>query len=92
MSDKLINGTVLKSEVLALVNSHIRTYTIDKQSYDIVLALYKLTDDIDSMPVREANWLRDTDGAWKCSNCGHRFFNGTDRWPNHCTECGFTMV
>ena len=86
------NGTILKSNVLILVNSHIRDYAIDNNNQEVVLALYKLLDDIGNMSVREANWLRDTDGTWKCSHCGYRFFNGTGRWHNHCDNCGFTMV
>ena len=91
---KLKNGTVLKSDVLELVNNHIRNYATDNNSHsrDVVVSLYKLVDEIYDMPVREANWVRDTDGAWKCSNCGHRFFNATGRWHNHCDECGYTMV
>lgn len=89
---ELKNGTVLKSDVLALINCHIRAYVVDNTKHEAVLALYKLSDAIDDMPVREANWLRDTDGAWKCSHCGNRFFNGTGRWHNYCDECGYTMV
>ena len=70
------NGTVLKSDVLALINCHIRAYAVDSTKHNEVVALYKLFDVINEMPVREANWLREPDGAWKCSHCGYRFFNG----------------
>lgn len=86
------NGVVHKSDVLDLVNNHICNYVTDKDSHEIIFALYKLIDDIKDMPVLEANWLRDDDGAWKCSHCGNRFSNATDRRYNHCDECGYTMV
>lgn len=90
--NKTKNGTVLKSDVLALINSHIRAYAVDMTNHNEVVALYKLFDAIDGMPIQEANWIRDPDGAWKCSHCGFRFFNGAGMWHDHCTGCGYTMV
>ena len=86
------NGTVLKSDVEAIINCHIRAYAIDNTKHEAVLALYKLLDAIDEMSVREANWLRESDGAWKCSRCGYKFWNGTDSWIHHCENCGYTMI
>ena len=90
--NKSKNGTILKSDIEAIINCHIRAYVIDNTKHEVVLALYKLLDQVDDMPVREANWLREPDGAWKCSHCGYRFFNGVGCWKKHCSECGYTMV
>lgn len=92
MSELNKNGTVLKSDVLAKINCHIRAYIIDNDKRDVALALYQLLDAVDTMPIREANWLREPDGAWKCSNCGFRIWNGAGTWLNHCEHCGYTMV
>lgn len=48
------NGTVLKSDVEAIINCHIRAYTIDNAKHEAVLALYKLLDAIDEMPDRKS--------------------------------------
>ena len=86
------DGRVLKSNVEAIINAHIRAYIIDKDKSEIAFALYKLLDAIDDMPVQEASWIRDDDGAWRCSHCGYRFFNGIGSWHNHCVGCGYTMI
>ena len=57
-----------------------------------VLALYKLLDEIDSIPTKEATWIRDADGARRCSNCGYRFFNATAYYHNYCCNCGYVMT
>ena len=49
------NGVVHKSDVLDLVNNYIRNYVTDKDSHEIIFVLYKLVDDINDMPVLEAN-------------------------------------
>lgn len=86
------DGKILKSNVIALINCHIRAYITDNEKPEAVHALYKLIDDIEDMPVQEAHWLKDEDGAWKCSHCGYRFWNGVGSWFNYCKHCGYVMV
>lgn len=89
---KTKDGTVLKSDILAQINCKIRAYIVDNNKHDIVLALYELFDSIDDMPVRESKWVRDTDGAWKCSHCGYRFWNCVGKWVDYCENCGYEMI
>lgn len=86
------DGRVLKSDVLARINCHIRAYVLDNEKREAVSALYKLFDAINDMPVQEANWLRCDDGAWQCSHCGFRFWNSIGSWVHHCERCGYTMI
>lgn len=91
---KNTDGIILKSEVIQIIESDIRRITMNA-TYGMkkyaVPSLYLLSDKIKSMPVHEANWIRDDDGAWKCSHCGYRFFNGANIWHKHCNECGYFM-
>lgn len=90
--NKYKDGSIQKSDVLWLLQNHIREIQIaDEANTPCIPQLYAVMDKIGEMEVQEAYWLRDTDGAWKCSHCGYRFFNGTGRWPQYCTGCGFEM-
>ena len=86
------DGIILKSDVVSLIYSYIRTYITNNGKHETVTFIYKILDEIEGMPVREAHWLRNSDGSWECSHCGYRFFNGTGRWRNHCDDCGYSMV
>lgn len=93
MSKKPKDGNILKSDVLWIIQNYIRSIQMNDYSNDNgIPQLYAVMEQIEKMEVQEANWLREPDGAWKCSHCGYRFFNGIGRWHNHCSECGYTMV
>ena len=93
MSKKPKDGNILKSDVLWIIQNYIRGIQMNDYGSDSgIPQLYAVMEQIEKMEVQEAHWVRDEDGAWKCSHCGYRFFNGTGRWHNHCDECGYTMV
>ena len=93
MSNKPKDGAVLKSDVLWIIQNYIRGVQMLDHSRDSgIPQLYAVMDQIEKMDVQEANWIRDEDGALKCTHCGFRFFNGTGRWCRHCEGCGFKMV
>ena len=37
------DGRILKSDVLALINCHIRAYVVDNEKHEAILALYKFS-------------------------------------------------
>lgn len=83
--------TVKKIDVIDILQNSIRKIHTEKSDKSTIEHLYDIIDEINKLPSRTAYWLRDTDGAWKCSNCGHRFFNGAQLWKYHCSGCGFYM-
>ena len=93
MSKKPKDGNVLKSDVLWIIQNYIRDIQMKDYSSDNgIPQLYAVMDQIENMEVQEAHWIKDEDGAWKCSHCGYRFFNGVGIWHDHCIGCGYTMI
>lgn len=93
MSKKPKDGNVLKSDVLWIIQNYIRGIQMNDYSKDSgIPQLYAVMEQIEKMAVQEANWLRESDGALKCSHCGYRFFNGAGTWESHCTGCGYKMI
>ena len=93
MRKKPKDGNILKSDVLWIIQNYIRGIQMNDYGSDSgIPQLYAVMEQIENMEVQEAHWVRDEDGAWKCSHCGYRFFNGTKTWHDHCTDCGYTMV
>ena len=88
----MTDGKILKSDVIRVIENRIREIHLNAiEEKDPISQLYKLIDKIEKMPIQEANWVRDADGAWKCTHCGYRFFNGTGMWKDHCPKCGYHM-
>ena len=93
MRKKPKDGNILKSDVLWIIQNYIRGIQMNDYGSDSgIPQLYAVMERIENMEVQEAHWVRDEDGAWKCSHCGYIFFNGTKTWHDHCTDCGYTMV
>lgn len=93
MSNKPKDGNILKSDVLWIIQDYIRGIQMNDYGSDSgIPQLYAVMEQIEKMEVQEAHWVRDADGAWRCSHCGYRFFNGAGTWHDHCTGCGYTMV
>ena len=93
MAKKPKDGSILKSDVLWIIQDYIRGIQMNDYGSDSgIPQLYAVMERIEKMEVQEANWLKDEKGAWVCSNCGHGFYNGTGHWVGHCEQCGYKMV
>lgn len=93
MTKKPKDGNILKSDVLWIIQNYIRGIQMNDYGSDNgIPQLYAVMQQIEDMDVQEANWLKDDDGACRCSHCGHRFWNGLDTWVDHCIKCGYKMV
>ena len=92
MAKKPKDGSVLKSDVLWIIQDYIRGIQMNDYGSDSgIPQLYAVMAQIEEMEVQEANWLQDN-GALVCSHCGYRFYNGMGSWVDHCAQCGYKMV
>jgi len=86
------NGVIFKSDVLALINCHIKAYIPDNNKHESLIALCRLFDAVNAMPVYEAEWIYDHWCEFKCSNCGNwsnsKPYKGREKY---CPECGAKM-
>lgn len=86
------DGAVLKSDVLWIIQNHIRNIQMNGAENKSIKELYSVMEQIGDMEVQEAHWLKCDDGAWKCSHCGFKFWNCTKHWMDYCEDCGYKMV
>lgn len=93
MSKKPKDGSVLKSDVLWIIQNYIRGIQMNDYSSDkCIPQLYAVMEQIENMEVQEANWLKNDRGVWVCSHCGYGFYNSIGTWVDHCEKCGYKMV
>lgn len=102
MGKKNVDGYVLKSEVLLIIQNYIRGIQMNDYGTDSgIPQLYAVMDKVDEMkiedvaPVKRARWIPYLDGEhimperyYQCSGCGARGFR---RQYSACPSCAAIM-